>query len=314
MPPIQHPFFSNPRVVILLASFCCLLWGSAYPGIKLGYSMFHIAASDIPSKLVFAGYRFTFAGLALLIVAVVTRRNIFVLNRSNIFPMCLLGLTQTFMNYVFFYIGLAYTTGVKGSIMNSTSTFFSVLLAHFIYRNDRLSTPKVIGCLIGFFGVMVVNFTPDLLDFDFTLLGEGFVVIASFVFSCATILGKKLSQKMDSVVLAGYQLGIGGVALTIIGYSTGGTLSGFTWLPTLLLGYLVVLSAASFGLWTVLLKYNRVGLVTVYYFLIPIFGVFLSAFFLNENIFEWKNIIALILVSAGIWLATRERNPWNKLV
>ncbi len=309
MSPNQHPVFSNRRVVILVASFCCLLWGSAYPGIKLGYSMFNIAAADIPSKLVFAGYRFAFAGLLLLVVAMATRRSIFVLNRGNVFSTFLLGLTQTFLNYIFFYIGLAYTTGVKGSIMNATGTFFSVLLAHFLYRNDRLSVNKIIGCLIGFAGVRVVNFTPDLLDFDFTLLGEGFVVIATFIVSAASIYGKKLSQKMDSIVLTGYQLGIGGVALTLVGFVSGGTLTGFNWLSSSLLAYMVIVSSASFGLWTILLKYNRVGLVTVFYFLIPIFGVILSAIFLGENIFEWKNVIALVLVSGGIWLATRERNP-----
>ena len=186
----QHPFFSDRRVVILLASFCCLLWGSAYPAIKNGYAMFSIAAGDIPSKMLFAGYRFVFAGLVLLLLAVLTRRNVFVLNFRNFLSTSLLGLTQTSLQYVFFYIGLAYTTGVKSSIMNATGTFFSVLLAHFIYRYDRLNVNKVLGCLIGFAGVMAVNFSPDLLDFNFSLLGEGFVVIAAFILSAATIYGK----------------------------------------------------------------------------------------------------------------------------
>ena len=302
-----HPFFSDRRVVVLLASFCCLLWGSAYPAIKNGYAMFGIAANDIPSKMVFAGYRFVFAGLLLLVLAVFMRRNIFVLNLRNLLSTSLLGLTQTSLQYVFFYVGLAYTTGVKSSIMNATGTFFSVLLAHYIYRNDRLNFNKAAGCLIGFAGVMAVNFSPDLLDFNFTLLGEGFVVIAAFILSAATIYGKKLSQSMDSVVLTGYQLSIGGLALVVAGHATGGTLSGFTPASTALLGYMVVLSSAAFALWTVLLKYNRVGLVAVFNFLIPVFGAVLSAIFLGESILEWKNVAALALVCGGIWLVTRER-------
>ena len=153
----QHPFFSDRRVVILLASFCCLLGGSAYPAIKNGYAMFGIAAGDIPSKMLFAGYRFVFAGLVLLLLAVLTRRNVFVLNFRNFLSTSLLGLTQTSLQYVFFYIGLAYTTGVKSSIMNATGTFFSVLLAHFIYRYDRLNVNKVLGCLIGFAGTCWIS-------------------------------------------------------------------------------------------------------------------------------------------------------------
>ena len=300
-------FFSDRRVVVLLASFCCLLWGSAYPAIKNGYAMFGIAANDIPSKMVFAGYRFVFAGLLLLILAMVMRRNIFVMNTRNLLSTSLLGLTQTSVQYVFFYIGLAYTTGVKSSIMNATGTFFSVLMAHFIYRNDRLTLNKVVGCLIGFAGVMVVNFSHDLLDFNFTLLGEGFVVIAAFILSAAMIYGKKLSQTMDSVVLTGYQLSIGGLALVLLGYATGGTLTGFTLQSTALMAYMVLLSSAAFALWTVLLKYNRVGMVSVFNFLVPIFGAVLSAIFLGESILEWKNVAALLLVCGGIWLVTRER-------
>jgi len=303
------PFFSNRKVVFLLATLCCLLWGSSYPAIKNGYALFTIAPTDIPSKMVFAGYRFLFAGLVLLLMAALTRRDALKLNCKDLREITTLGLTQTTAQYVFFYIGLAYATGVKSSIMNSTNIFFSVLLAHFIYRNDRLSVNKVVGCLIGFAGVMVVNFSKDLLDFQFTLLGEGFIVIAAFILSAATIYGKKISQKMDSIVLTGYQLLIGGTVLVLAGYLTGGTLTGFTLKSSALLFYLVLLSSVSIALWAVLLKYNRVGMVSVFNFLVPIFGAILSAIFLGESILEWKNMVALALVCYGIWLVTREDIP-----
>lgn len=301
-----HPFFSSRKVVFLLACLCCLLWGSAYPAIKQGYALFAIGADDVPSKMVFAGYRFVIAGVLVLLMARLTHRPIFNLDGKKLRQITTLGLTQTSLQYIFFYVGLAYTTGVKGSIMNGTGTFFSVLLAHFIYRNDRLSLNKVIGCLVGFAGVMVVNFSKDLLDFDFSLLGDGFVVIAAFILSAASIYGKKVSQSMDAIVLTGYQLAIGGLALTLGGYLTGGTLTAFTPAATALLVYLAVLSSVAFALWTILLKYNRVGMVTIFNFLIPIFGAILSAIFLGESILEWKNLLALGLVCSGIWLVNRE--------
>jgi len=301
-----HPFFSNHKVVVLLASLCCLLWGSAYPAIKNGYALFAIAPDDIPTKMLFAGYRFAFAGL-LLIMAAFTKRDVFDLSLTKLRQVTTLGLTQTSIQYAFFYVGLSNTTGVKGSIMNATGTFFSVLMAHFIYQNDRLSRNKVLGCLIGFAGVMVVNFNRELLDFHFRLLGEGFVVIAAFVLSAGTIYGKKISQTMDSIVLTGYQLTIGGVALIAAGYALGGSLTGFTLASSALLFYLVLLSSVAFALWTILLKYNRVGLVTVFNFLVPVFGAVLSAIFLGETILEWKNVVALALVCSGIWLVTKQR-------
>ncbi len=309
-----HPFFSNRKVVFLLASFCCLLWASSYPAIKNGYAMFSIAPTDVPTKMVFAGFRFLLAGALLLLGAALSKRKVFALRWENVRDVAAIGFVQTSIHYVFFYIGLAYTTGVKSSIMNATGTFFSVLLAHFIYHNDRLTGNKVLGCLVGFAGVMVVNFNRDLLDFNFTLLGEGFVVIAAFIQAAATIYGKKVSQKMDSVIMAGYQLAIGGAVLVAAGYGTGGALTGFTLASSLLLFYLVLLSSLSFGLWTILLKYNRVGLVTVFNFLVPIFGAILSAMFLGETVLEWKNLFALVFVCAGIWLVTKEPRPALPLI
>ncbi len=299
-------FFTRRQTVFVLATLCCLLWGSAYPAIKNGYELFHIATDDIPSKLVFAGYRFFFAGLVLLAIAAVGGKPLVSFDRRTWGQITVLGFVQTTLQYVFFYIGLAHATGVKSSIMNATGTFFSVLLAHFIYKNDRLSFNKVLGCLVGFAGVMVVNFSAGLLTFDFTLLGEGFVVIAAFVLSAGSIYGKKISQKVDSVVLTGWQLAIGGLVLTAAGFATGGAVTDFTLKSTALLLYLIALSSAAFALWTILLKHNRVSTVTVFNFMIPVFGTLLSALFLGESFLEWKNAAALVLVCLGIWLVTKE--------
>ena len=71
------------------------------------------------------------------------------------------------------------------------------------------------------------------------------------------------------------------------------------------MAYMVLLSAVAFSLWTVLLKHNPVGLVAVFNFLVPVFGAALSAIFLGESVFEWKNLLALVLVCAGIAIVTQ---------
>lgn len=292
--------FARKNVVYLCAAFCCLLWGSAYPAIKSGYDLFQIATDDIPSKIVFAGYRFLFAGGLLLLFALLQRKPIGRFRPRQFGQLTLLGLTQTSLQYLFFYIGLAFTTGVKGSIMNATGTFFSVLLAHFIYQNDRLSYNKTLGCILGFAGVMAVNVSSGL-DFSFNLPGEGSVVLAAFILSAATLYGKRLSQTVDPMVMTGYQLGIGGLVLVIGGYVFGGTLTIHGFSSVAILGYLTLLSSVAFALWSILLKYNRVGMIAPFNFLIPVSGAVLSAVFLGENILEWKYMAALVLVCSGIW-------------
>jgi drug/metabolite transporter (DMT)-like permease len=312
VPPVRPSPLTDRKTVFLLASFCCLLWGSSYPAIKGGYALFGIATDDIASKLVFAGWRFALAGAVLLAYAAASGKRVGGWPARTLGQFALLGLVQTTLQYVFFYIGLAHTTGVKSSIMNATGTFFSVLLAHWIYANDRLSYGKAIGCVVGFAGVMVVNLANGmeglggLLALDFTLLGEGFVVIAAAVLAGASIYGKRISQGVDPIVMTGWQLAIGGAALLVLGYALGGALTRFTPASTALLAYMVLLSSLAISIWSLLLKHNRVSLITAFNFMVPVFGALLSALFLHETILEWRNAIALVLVCAGIWLVTRE--------
>lgn len=298
-------FFTRRSVLFVCATLCTLLWGSSYPAIKSGYAMLEIATGDIAGQTLFAGYRFLLAGVFLLILAKLMGKSVAVPRGTTLRQVALLGLTQTTIQYVFFYVGLAYATGVKASIMNATGTFFSVLLAHFIYHNDRLNHRKALGCAIGFAGVLAVNFNNSLLDFDFTLMGEGFIVIAAFILAAASIYGKRISQRLDVMLMTAWQLAIGGLALMILGWVFGGHIGNFNWQSSLLLIYLALLSSAAFALWGTLLKYNPVGMVTVFNFLVPVFGAVLSALFLGEAIMEWKYLIGLILVCGGIFLVTR---------
>lgn len=299
--------FTRLPIVFSIAILCTLLWGSAYPAIKTGYDLLSIEPNDVASQMVFAGQRFFLAGVFLFIIARILKKPSMEMTLPKFSQLAALGLSQTTLQYIFFYIGLAYTTGVKASILNATGTFFSVIFAHFIYQNDRLTHRKALGCAIGFLGVFIVNFHSSLLDFQFSLAGEGSIVVAAFFLASASIYGKRLSQKMDAMLMTAWQLAIGGAALLVIGYLSGGHSGEFHLSSVLLLIYLALLSSAAFALWSILLKHNPVGMITIFNFLIPIFGSLLSALFLNENILEWKNLVALMLVCSGIYLVTRNK-------
>lgn len=302
-------FFTNRINIIVIAIICTFLWGSAFPAIKVGYELFDIASNDVGTKLIFAGYRFFLAGIFILIIKLAMKESIFNINSKDIKEMTILGLGQTTLQYIFFYLGMTYTTGVRGSIINGTGTFFSIILAHFIYKNDRLNFNKVIGCVVGFLGVIIVNLgTSSVLEGGISFRGEGFIMLAAFMLSVSSIYSKKISQNKDAYILTAYQLSIGGLVLTIIGYLLGGSLRNFTFISTSLLIYMALLSSVAFALWSQLLKYNKVGVISVFNFLIPIFGTILSAIVLKENIFDIKILIALLLVCLGIYLVYKKKN------
>ena len=101
---LSTPVFARRNVAYACATLCCLLWGSSYPAIKSGYELFQIATDDIPSKVVFAGYRFLFAGALLLLFALAQRKPI-AAHAHAVWPAYDPGLTQTTIQYTFFISG-----------------------------------------------------------------------------------------------------------------------------------------------------------------------------------------------------------------
>ncbi len=294
-------------VVLGLSAFACLLWGSAFPFLKIGYEMLKLPPGDWGAKVLFAGYRFLLASVLLILVTSLGLRQSLRVPRRILPWTFLLGLLQTALQYFFFYNGLAYSTGITGSIIGATGSLFVVILSRLYYRNDLLTSEKIFGLLVGFAGVMVVNLPKGSLNLSFTVLGEGFLFISSLVGAFGMILAKELSSEAHPFLVTAYQMLFGSILLVL----TGGIASGlgsvvFDWKSALMLLYLAFASATAFAIWYSILKYNKPGEVAVYRFLIPIWGTLLSALFLGESI-GLSTIVALAMVSIGIALVNRRR-------
>ena len=97
--------FQRPVWVAIFALTAAIAWGWAYPLIKLGFVEFGIAGTMTGSKMLFAGIRFALAGLILLVIAGVTKRNFRVSKPADWSYMLLFALLNTTFHYSFFYIG-----------------------------------------------------------------------------------------------------------------------------------------------------------------------------------------------------------------
>ncbi len=286
------------------ALLCALLWGSAFPGVKSGYSLLGVA-DDPFSKLYFAGWRFLLAGILVLIAYAVIYRKTILPPKNLIRGILLLGLVQTTIQYIFYYIGLSHTTGVKGAVLTATGTFFAVIFSHFIFPDDKINRYKALGCLMGFEGVVLISMgSGELFSGGVALNGEGFMVISAAAAAAGAVISKMVARARgaEPMIITGWQLCFGGAILLLVGRLGGGHFSHTSARAFLLLGYLVFLSAAAFTIWTILLKNFPVGKVTVYNFLTPIFGTLMSGLILGEPVFQARNMISLFFVCAGIIL------------
>ena len=297
-------FYQNTAVRSALALMCCASWGSAFPCVKIGYELFHI--ENAGSQILFAGYRFFLAGAFTFLLGCVLEKRVITMKKSSVPYVFGQGILQTTIQYVCFYIGLANTTGAKGSVINASNAFFSIIAAHFLMKSEKLTWKKAAGCLVGFAGIIIINLEPGAWGSGFSFPGEGMVLICAFSYGLSSVTLKMISDREKPVTITAYQLLFGGAALILIGAAAGGNVQGFTVKSSLLLLYMSLLSTAAFSIWAELLKYNSVGKVAIFGFSIPVFGVAMSALFLGEQVASVKNLAALVLVSVGIIIINRK--------
>ena len=292
--------FKKPYVLIFSALLCCALWGSASPAIKIGYQL--LSVSGVPSTILFAGVRFFMAGIITVMIYSLARRKFLYPKKENIPRVLTVSAFQTVIQYIFFYIGLANTTSVKGTIASGSSAFFCVLIASLVFRQEKLTAKKILACVLGFAGIIVVNLSGLTLTMNF--LGDGFVILSTVSYAFSSVLMKRFSKHEDPVVISGYQFIVGGAFMIILGLSLGGKISLTSGGGIALLIYLAFLSAIAYALWGLLLKFNPVSRVSIFSFTTPIFGTILSILLLpgTSGTSPINIAITLVLVSAGIFL------------
>jgi len=303
----KEQFYQKTLVVWLGALLSCLLWGSAFPCIKIGYEFSAIASQDVFTQILYAGMRFTLAGVIAIIIGSCMEKKPVLPTKEAIGPILSLCLFQTILQYVFFYIGLARTTGVKASIIEGVNVFMACFVSGVIFKLEKITSRKVIGCIIGFLGVVLVNVSKQGLDFNFSLFGEGFIFFSTVAYAFSSVLLKRYSKTYPPVLLSGYQFLFGGLIMCVVGLLGGGTITVWNIPAVLMLIYLAFVSSIAYSVWAILLKYNPVSRVAVFGFMNPVFGVILSAWLLAErNSLGIGAILALGLVCVGIYIVNRK--------
>ncbi len=305
----KEDFLKKNIVVAAGAFICCLLWGSAFPCIKLGYGFSGIAASDTASQILYAGVRFTLAGIFTIIIGSLASRKLLVPKKEAVPKILWLCILQTVLQYAFFYIGLARTTGVKASIIEAVNVFVAIFVSALLFRQEKLTARKLLGSLVGFAGVVLINVIggSDGLG-GFTFFGDGFIFLSTVSYAFSSVYLKKYSKTESPVMMSGYQFVMGGIIMAVAGFAMGGEFSLGTTNSILMLVYLGLVSAIAYSLWGILLKHNEVSKVAVFGFMNPMFGAILSYLLLDEGArFGLLSMTSLVLVCIGIFICNRKK-------
>ena len=298
--------FQNPTWVVVFALTAAIAWGWAFPLIKVGFNAFGITTDMTGSKMLFAGLRFAAAGLIVLSVARCSGRSFKASATSDWWFILSFALMNTTLHYFFFYIGMSHSEGSRAAILNSLSTFLVVLLACVCFRSDKLTSRKILGCAIGFGGILTLNLGGTESG-SFTWLGDGMIILNAICSALSGLMTRGLSRRVDVFVGTGYSLTIGGMLLIIPGLTLGGTLPHVNLFGIVCLLLLIAISAVGFALYNKLLSCNPVGKVAIYNSLIPIVGAVTSCLCLGET-FHLKYALAGVLAALGIYIINKGKN------
>ena len=298
--------FQRPAWVVVFALTAAIAWGWAFPLIKIGFSAFGITADMTGSKMLFAGIRFAAAGLIVLGVARSNGRSFATTRLVDWRFILAFALMNTTLHYFFFYVGMSHSEGSRAAILNSLSTFLVVLLACACFKSDKLTSRKIIGCVVGFSGILALNLGgAD--SGQFSWMGDGMIILNAICGACSNLMTRGLSRRVDVFVGTGYSLTIGGLLLIIPGLLFGGTLPFINLQGISCLIALIAISAIGFALYNKLLSCNPVGKVAIYNSLIPIVGAVTSCLCLGET-FHLKYALAGGLAAIGIYIINKGKN------
>lgn len=299
----RKSIFERPVWVALLALTAATAWGWAYPLIKLGFEEFAITGSMTAEKMLFAGVRFAIAGMIVLGIARTANISFALKERGSFWYVLLFALMNTTLHYAFFYIGLSHSGGARAAILNSLGVFLLVLFACMFFKSDKLTTRKIIGCVIGFAGILALNVGSGSSS-DFTLMGDGMIILNALCSAIAGLMTRGLGKRVNVFVGTGYSLALGGVLLIVPAVCMGARIPQVTFAGVVILLTLVGISTFGFMIYNKLLTCNPVGKVAIFNSLIPIVGAVTSSLCLDEPFYR-KYIIAALLATAGIYIINR---------
>lgn len=299
----QRLFISESVDLFLFGIIVAFLWGSPLPIIKYSYQKLGIQQAEIWEQVLFAGYRFFFASLFLLVLFWIIKKKTVIQKRAwkSIF---VIGIHQTFLQYFFLYIGLAYSSGMIASLITGMGPFFQIIMAHFLLKDDAMTKRKVLAIFLGLIGICIL-YNPLQSNHFHIGWGEVLVLIGTIAGCYGNILSKTETKRTDVLFLTGFQMLIGSIGLIGFGVvQIGVYIFFFDWITFGLFAYLIFVSAVAFLLFNLLLKYYQASKVSIFLCLTPAFGVVFSWLLLNESL-QLSILFSLIFIVLGIYLVNR---------
>ena len=292
----------NNFKTVSLSLLVMALWGSLFTVVKIGYGAFNISSSSISGIIMFASVRFIISGLVVCAFSFFRKEKIEAPKGKSIASIIMVGLFSIVLHYIFTYVGLSTTDSSKTALIKQLGSLIYVCFAFLFFKNEKFNIFKIIGAIIGFGGIIAINFNPNGISFS---VGDILIIGASFCTVISNVLAKKYVEGNSPFWITGISQFAGGIILLIVAISMGAQMLTFTLKSTLVFTYICTASILGYTLWYYVLKTASLSKLFIIKFAEPLFTCVCGAVLLGENIFKIQYLLAFILISAGIILGNK---------
>ncbi len=295
---------SGIRIEHFLMVITSFFWAVGHPLGRI------ITRSIHPLQLGAATLVVGFAGLLIFMIISGKIKKIAQVPVRDIWISLGLGVFGFFLYQILTFSALARIPASINAVLISNNVVFIAILAALLLK-ERIRLPRILGIGLALSGAVLVTFNqgfslgPGAVHIDF--MGVSFSLLAALSFALYTVLGKKILNFNDPLIIAAIALFSGAVLLSILTAFTVGFSEVFTsgwstlWM-TIFLGLTMI--GISYPLWFACLKKLPASHISIYIYLTPVFGVILSLIILQER-FSWLFWVGSVLILGGIVVTNR---------
>ena len=288
-------------VFILLGA----IWSSSFMWIK-------IAIQEI-GPITLVAFRVLFGLLFGIIVILVQRAQV---SRSfkEWIPLLVLGITNIAIPFFLISWGELSIDSAVAAILDATVPLFTILVAHYLLHDDKMTIYKVLGLLMGFAGVVVLM-SKDIGASLGSLLGQLAVIVASAFYAGSAVYARKTTENIPGILRSAGPLVSATAVMWLATFLVESPVEvpqlGITWIALLFLG--VLGSGVAFIMAYYLIHEigpTRTSMVT---YLFPLGGVILGVVFLNEQL-SWQLVIGAVLIVLSLVVANMQSQKKDQSV
>ena len=249
------------------------------------------------------GLRSLIATIPVLIFCILFKKKISIRDGSLI-PGIICGAIFA-LEFVLLFFALEFTSVARSSILFYSMPVWLGIAAHFLIKNEKLNSKKLLGFLISVIAVSIALFTKNDLG-EGGIIGDFFALCASFLWATIVLIVRKtkLNRSCPEMQLL-YQLTVSSIVILPISYYFGFYFREINIGITIIFIFqAVVIVAAGFLIWFWTLSVYPATSIASFSFFGPIFGVFFGWLILKEEI-SILIFLSLALVSGGIYLINK---------